>query len=466
MRVLFFLSCSYVVLVVVASWLDTLAFLHESTQHYEEAAQCRIHMVALVAAHLRELRPDEHVPIDEIALRQAAPNVMPEFVVAKNILQEEGVCESEFFSRAGLFRQLQEAARLLREDSLFESCIVIERLLATVYVRNREWAQYSMVSRKQASFFFFFLTIFFSKTMESLAKLCENVVQAEEEKSRMFSKFYRVVLVGSLFGPAPQKWIYKERPDVMISSMVDRLKAQFNGVTRNADFVHVLSPQDALPAAPEPNHVYMQVISVNPVGGDDCQNRVIQFMSESPFTKSGKVQGNWDEQCLRKVTMTAERSFPYLTKRLAIVKETTEELSPIQNALHVISKQVRVLQEQVSAPKPSLKTVQQVLQGSVLLQVNPGPIAICQVVFLSSLFFFFCCFFTQSFAKVFLSPTQVGQFDSNHVWNLRVAMSDLCFAARALLLLNGSMIDATQADFQAVLVCCGFFSLFVVCFFF
>jgi hypothetical protein len=70
------------------------------------------------------------------------------------------------------------------------------------------------------------------------------------------------------------------------------------------------------------------------------------------------------------------------------------------------------------------------LQGSVLLQVNVGPIAICEV---------------------FLGSNSLA-FDPLYVAQLRKAMSRLCFEARALLLLNGAIIDATQRDFHSALI--------------
>jgi hypothetical protein len=307
-----------------ASWLDTLAFLHEvpnccrfvkclsssplfpqSNQHYEEAAQCRIHLAALVSTYLSLVRPGEAVPVDSRALAEAAPNVAPEFEAAKSIATEEGVCASEFFSRAGLFRQLQDAARLLREESLFESCIIVERLQAAVFLRNRNWAE-------------------LATTMDDLARLCDCVIRAEEEKNRMFAKWYRVTLAGTLFGAEPQKWIYKEKPDVMIVTIVDRLKAQFALATGSEDKVHVLSPQEPLPSSLLPDHVYVQVWAVTPLTQNNSNNSATsnntnnsntsrsnnvanKFVSESPFTVSGKTHGNWDEQCLKKVVVTTQR---------------------------------------------------------------------------------------------------------------------------------------------------------------
>jgi hypothetical protein len=65
-----------------------------------------------------------------------------------------------------------------------------------------------------------------------------------------------------------------------------------------------------------------------------------------------------------------QRSFPYLTKRLDVAREDVEVvmvvcffffkrfvqvLTPIQNALHVISERVTALSAQVEAVKPNIK---------------------------------------------------------------------------------------------------------------
>lgn len=102
-------------------------------------------------------------------------------------------------------------------------------------------------------------------------------------------------------------------------------------------------------------------------------------------------------------------------------------LEPIENALSVIQERVATLKKQNESVRPSTKTVQQFLSGSVLLQVNPGPLVI---------------------AECFLSDANKPKYSQVHVGLLQKAMVQFIAESRRLLLLNGTLIDASQMDYQ------------------
>lgn len=96
--------------------------------------------------------------------------------------------------------------------------------------------------------------------------------------------------------------------------------------------------------------------------------------------------------------MTAEKSFPYVTKRIRVVDRIVEDLSPIEVALDEM--QARVLElEEVALSKPTdAKKLQLRLQGSVCVQVNAGPLA---------------------YANAFLEPGQTDLYPDDKVEELR-----------------------------------------------
>ena len=413
---------------IKAAWLHTLAFLHERNGHHEEAAQCRIHLSALISTFLALVKPQESVPVDEIAFAAAAPNVAGEFKVpAALALDDEGICQSDMFTRTGLFHQLGESVRLLQTQSLYESCIAVSRLMGAIHLRNRDWRQYAT-------------------GMQDLAGLCSRIVDADQAHSRIFSKWYRVNFFGSVFGPmAGSKWVYKESSEVLISDICDRLKRQFASAFGDADqdsdsVVTVLPNGQVDMAKLEPGRAYLQVAAIVPFLDTDeltarqtdfeRQSNIDEFVMETPFTKDGNVHGGWDEQYMRRAVMKVSAKFPNVLKRLPVISEHVSELPPIQNALSVIQERVVLLRKQVEDPQPSLKSVQQYLQGSVLLQVNPGPLAIGQV---------------------FLDAKSAPKYPAKQVQLLREAMSNFVIQSRALLLLNGAMISTQQLDYQIAL---------------
>jgi len=72
--------------------------------------------------------------------------------------------------------------------------------------------------------------------------------------------------------------------------------------------------------------------------------------------------------------------FPYLKKRLRITGKREIILSPIETAIELIENRCSAFLGELDSPSaPNPKILQNILQGSVLAQVNAGPIRICEV---------------------------------------------------------------------------------------
>lgn len=54
-------------------------------------------------------------------------------------------------------------------------------------------------------------------------------------------------------------------------------------------------------------------------------------------------------------------------------------MPPIENAIELIDKKAVQLGQQLRTAQPNSKTLQIILQGALLLQVNAGPLEICRV---------------------------------------------------------------------------------------
>lgn len=67
---------------------------------------------------------------------------------------------------------------------------------------------------------------------------------------------------------------------------------------------------------------------------------------------------------------TASHSFPYMKKRIEIVKKTDSVLHPIEVAIDEMQSKVVDIREVVNLSRPDLKKLQLKLQGSVSAQVN------------------------------------------------------------------------------------------------
>jgi hypothetical protein len=80
-------------------------------------------------------------------------------------------------------------------------------------------------------------------------------------------------------------------------------------------------PSDSLRAEVQP--AYAIVFEEQPIPSEVLIRQSGRFIFETPFTASGKAQGDFKEQMKRKTILTTELPFPYVKKRI-LVKEKKE----------------------------------------------------------------------------------------------------------------------------------------------
>jgi len=117
--------------------------------------------------------------------------------------------------------------------------------------------------------------------------------------------------------------------------------------------------------------------------------------------------------------------FPYLKKRVKVVSKREIVLTPIETAVELIENRCNALLTEINSLPPSTKTLQNVLQGSVLAQVNAGPIHICEV-FLGN----------------------ADNHPKNFVEKLQEAIHKFVVLCGRAVELNGSLIKDDQIEFQ------------------
>jgi len=185
--------------------------------------------------------------------------------------------------------------------------------------------------------------------------------------------------------------------------------------------------------------MFFQIIAVMPyTSADEQKNKqatsfeknfnLRKFVYSTPFTLSGNKYGTLKDQCLRNTILTTELSFPYFKKRLRVEKEEQIDLSPIENAITLITDRISATKKEIESSSANLKTIQIVLQGSLLLQVNSGPLEICQV---------------------FLANKK--EYEKTNVKILKAKMKEFMDVTKALLLINKTLIGEDQEEFQMLL---------------
>ena len=140
----------------------------------------------------------------------------------------------------------------------------------------------------------------------------------------------------------------------------------------------------------DPSKAYVQMTGVSPYFNNDELDAIATFTDqhfavnrfafETPFSEDGGKPDVEDlaKLCKRKTIFKTNRTFPYIKTRIEIEKVDEITLSPIENAIELMKQQtvkIRAVMERPIRPK----SIQQILQGSVVPMVNPGPRRICDI---------------------------------------------------------------------------------------
>jgi len=398
-------------------WLHNLSEFYKERGAYEEAAQCKIHLGALVCEYLALLRPNEAIPIDKSAFKKAAPTVGGHLNLP-HIDAEGGVCTINQFTRRGLFDELLEAVELLKKAERYETSIEVYKVLVAIHQKNRTYDQ-------------------LIGCFADLQSLCDKIVDSNEMRSRLFSKYYRVGFYGAAFEKLDGKeFIYKESAAVRLADISNNLTEQF-GRKFGRERIVLLPNKPVERETLDKDKLYIQIVeTAEYLDPDELQTRVTpfervfninRFYFETPFVMEGKKMGNMEDQYKRKTVLTTELPFPCLRKRVPIIDKKEYILTPIETSIDLLNSRVQALHHEVSSASPNSKTLQIVLQGSVLPQVNAGPLEIC---------------------RVFLSPENALKYPQPLVQKLQGIMREFITACDQALALNNNLIGAEQLAFQ------------------
>lgn len=164
-----------------------------------------------------------------------------------------------------------------------------------------------------------------------------------------------------------------------------------------------------------------------------CNCVLSKFFFMTPFTMDGRTQGAFDEQYIRKTVLTVDDTFPSLLKRNPVTTKHEIEFTPIENAIEAMQKMNSKLQAEVKRSPPIMKSLQGLLQGSILAVVNEGPIEFCQKFLVGT------------------EDNPNSKYPIEHVQKLREILKEYLLICRAALDLNKQLIGTDQIDFHQAL---------------
>jgi len=147
----------------------------------------------------------------------------------------------------------------------------------------------------------------------------------------------------------------------------------------------------------------------------------------TPFTQDGRVRGKLAEQFIRLTTLDTEFPFPHVLTRIAVKSRSELEVNPVQNAVSSLESRIKQFHIEIQKKEIDKNGLQSLLQGSLLTQVNEGPLEMCTLL------------------------NEEGKYSSEDIAKLRKCLSNFLKVCSEALNLNKTVIAVDQKPFQDAL---------------
>lgn len=361
-------------------WLDIMSDQLASLAQYLEAGLTKILSAILVIKYLILFGQWDQMycPMHSLAFAKLCPDIellanVPE--LDEIVALKTEILSARYFSVAGFQSLLSDAVELFKSSKEFEYSLRASKMLANIYHENEDYEN-------------------LQSCYQSMSSISEKLTKGDAANDKVSPNYYRVAFYGSQFGSGDNEsivdeFIYKCAPDVRVHNLVKDLEVQFGEAYNTSSKVAIL-PNNVIPTPGmlvDSNTIYIQVAAVLPSYASEkkpelyfYQNfNISQFVLEQPFTLDGKSHGDVTEQYLRRTIFTTEYSYPCIKYRLRIAKKEWVQLAPIEKSMTEIERKFLAIQDIVAqGSKVSVKRLQMEIQGSLLVEVNAGPIVLAE----------------------------------------------------------------------------------------
>jgi hypothetical protein len=278
----------------------------------------------------------------------------------------------QLFNEEGYVQSLHEAVDCLVQAEAFELGVELLSMMFTLHKSTGQFRKLVAVGKQ-------------------LSDLAEKASVATEGNTRLFNNYYRVGFYGPRFGPLNEtQYVYREPSSVRLADFQNRMVVNFSAAL-NSEVKPVSNKPIEEQGLAADGH-YIQIVSVNPIWVPskfrekktptpfDKQHMVDHFGFEAPFAPNGgKISEDVDKQWKRRTIYIVPKYYPAVLRRLRVKEVRYDDLEPLGCAIDLLESRINAIETELSIRPPNTKTLQIVLQGSIMLQVNAGPLAIVKV---------------------------------------------------------------------------------------
>lgn len=359
------------------SLLLELASYHTMKKYVSEAVISQITAAALVAEYLTHLKRIPHYFVCKnpatmfcIAAPSAISEICPDDKV-QHLPDSKGFCSSKYFCEYGLLCLLLKAVNTCKLAELYEITQKFHSVLTIIAEYRHLWQNMSR----------YYLTVSFAWQVTNNSRTADD---------RSLGNYYLVQFMDG------KTYIYRETMLANIWEVLGRLKQSTSFISEGKEVVVTNEGEQLDPSTFEPNKYYVHLKSVQQyftseerkerVTVFEQNHNISQFYFDIPLSKSNSI-----EHCsLKRTIITIPHPLPYIVKRVEVPKENIKStiFSPIEYSIQNLQKQIDLIEEACARMKlnmnekqhvVNLQSLQRLIQGTLLVQVNEGPKKIAEV---------------------------------------------------------------------------------------
>lgn len=275
------------------------------------------------------------------------------------------ICDGVFFSEVFFIENLQEICSSCLKNQLFD---IGAFLIDLFWPLLENMGLYGKLS----------------KLFEDIKSLFESASNSPPYYSdAMNERYFKVDMIGNVFGEENNtSYVYHCNRLTHLYDFSNNLVAQYNELYPGK--VALLTD---LKEKLDPNIGYIHVTHLKNAGklrptlGKPSHDK--EFYHEKPFTKEGRAQGSIETQWIRRYKVKAPYDLPFIQRRIKInPNDIHKDYSPIQVAYKQIRERTEMIQR--ACTENDFQNLQQLLHGSLLVQVNAGPAKMADIFFRST----------------------------------------------------------------------------------
>ena len=356
------------------TWLGNLAQHHETNGNLLEAAICKVQIASLVSEYLTQVLGQRQtikgIPDDASVFAHAFPTIKDEKAFS-TIWLEGNTILSPSFSEDGFMKALNEAVDLFIRAEDFEAAAEVQLILANYFKENKRWEMLAPLGT-------------------AISANSQRLYETNRAQSRVPPNFYRVAFFGEGFEEDDGKeYLYRVNPAVRLADFTAALDQRYTEKFGAENYERIGNKPIEEYDIDITKKNYLQIVNCEIYFNYDQANAkdrltysdrsfdVKKFCFETPYSpEGGKLSEEVSKTWKRKIILSPAKTFPYILTRVPIRKKEVKILSPIESAVDLLLNIVTRFKEALNCTPPNTKTVQIILQGSVLTQVNAGPLAI------------------------------------------------------------------------------------------